>query len=107
MANASQWLTVSLAAISQEADLHCESEALRALLRIYIANNVGPAHFVSLVVEILYLEKRVQHDGNHAFLQHGVFIKLVHYNLTVNKRFIVIFMLKKINNFVGLSRYMS
>lgn len=53
LADASRWLSVTLAAISQKADLGCESAALQVLLSIYITNNFGPAHFVTMGVCIL------------------------------------------------------
>lgn len=50
LADASRWLSVTLAAISQKADLGGESAALQVLLSIYITNNFGPAHFATMGV---------------------------------------------------------
>lgn len=46
LVEASRRLSARLAAISQKADLHCQSAALQVLLRLYITNNADPAYFV-------------------------------------------------------------
>lgn len=83
VADASRWLSVRLAAISRKADLRCKSAALQVWLRIYITNNVGPAHFVTLCVYISYLEKEFNVIAFTLFCNTFKFIVTVHISFMV------------------------
>lgn len=80
-----------MAAISQKADLHCDSTALQVLLHIYITNNVGPAHFVTLVVYISFQEKEFNITAFTLFCN-AFFMKFVNYIMTANISSMVIYL---------------
>lgn len=64
---------------------------LQVLLRIYVTNDVGPAHFVSLGVYISYPEKEFNMTAFMLFCN-TFLIQSVNYTMTVNISFRVIYL---------------